>query len=182
MKFSPKHVILYSQIRRLAEKSCRNKMTQTNAQDPNYDWAQEHMVDFERYLTEQCKPNFQSVSAEDSSKFMAPMWWSVGYVIQRCLIDNKPVNPADADTLIDRAMLLLMLLTHSKNPIFFQLQDQFVLPMAKALKVSTDNKAINEKIYEGIVFTVHSLQNGKTLTVPDLTRSGHTTLEIGDTN
>lgn len=163
-------------------KSEKNKMSQNNAQDPNYDWAQEHMDDFERYLTEQCKPYFQSVSTEDSSKFMAPMWWSVGYVIQRCIADNQPIDPADTDTLIDKAMLLLMLLTHSDNPIFSQIRHQFVLPMAKVLEVSTDNKAINEKIFEGIAFTVLSLQNGKTLTVPDLTGSGQTTLEIGSTN
>ena len=157
-------------------------MTQNNAQDPNYDWAQEHMDDFERYLTEQCKPYFESVSTEDSSKFMAPVWWSVGYVIQRCITDNQPIDPADTDTLIDRAMLLLMLLTHSDNSIFYQIRHQFVLPMAKTLEVSTDNEAINKKIFEGIVFTVLSLQNENTLTVPDLTRSGQTTLEIGSIN
>ncbi len=157
-------------------------MTQNNAQDLNYNWAQEHMRDFERYLTEQCKPYFQAVSTEDSSKFMAPMWWSVGYVIQRCIADSQPIDPKDTETLIDRAMLLLMLLTHSKNPIFSQIRYQFVLPMAKALKVSTENEAINEKIFEGIAFTVLSLQNGKTLTVPDLTGHGQTILEVGRTN
>ena len=58
-------------------------MAKTSKQDPNYDWAKKHIADFERYLEEQCQPYFEEVSVEDSSKFMAPMWWSVGYVILR---------------------------------------------------------------------------------------------------
>ena len=58
-------------------------MAKTGKPDPNYDWAEKHITDFERYLAKQCQPYFEEVAAEDSSKFMAPMWWSVGYVILR---------------------------------------------------------------------------------------------------
>lgn len=154
-------------------------MTQTNKNDPNYDWAQKHMADFERYLEKQCQPYFEEVVAEDSSKFMAPMWWSVGYVIQRGLADNQSIAPDDTETLIDRAMLLLMLLTQRRSTIFPKIRSQFILPMAKALNIDKDNEAINEHILKSIAFVVLHLQDGKTLTVPDLTEPGETTLEIG---
>ena len=145
-------------------------MEKTGKPDPNYDWAEKHIADFERYLTEQCQPYFEEVSAEDSSKFMAPMWWSVGYVIQRCLADDQSVSPDDTETLTDRAMLLLMLLTQRRSAIFPKIRYQFVLPMAKALNIDKDNETINEHILKSIAFTVLSLQDGETLTVPDLTQ------------
>lgn len=147
--------------------------------DPNYDWAEKHMADFERYLEEQCQPYFKDVAAEDSSKFMAPMWWSVGYVIQRGLADNQSIPPDDTETLIDRAMLLLMLLTQRRSAIFPKIRYQFILPMAKALNIDKDNEAINEHILKSIAAVVLHLQDGKTLTVPDLTAPCETTLEIG---
>ena len=154
-------------------------MPQTNENDPNYDWAQKHMADFERYLEEQCQPYFKDVTAEDSSKFMAPMWWSVGYVIQRGLADDQSIPPDDTETLIDRSMLLLMLLTQRRSTIFPKIRYQFILPMAKALNIDKDNEAINEHILKSIAAVVLHLQDGKTLTVPDLTEPCGTTLEIG---
>ena len=103
-------------------------MAQADMQDANYRWATEHLADFERYLTEQCQPYFDVVSAEDSSKFMAPMWWGVGYVIQRGLEEKPPICPDDTETLIDRAMLLLEFLTHSSHSIFPEIRQRFVLP------------------------------------------------------
>lgn len=146
-------------------------MTQTDTHNANYVWAQKHISDFEHYLAEQCQPYFKEVAAEDSSKFMAPMWWSVGYVIQRCLTDNQSVSPDDTDMLIDRAMLLLELLTHSQHPIFQEILQSFVLPMVEALNIDKDNDAINEHILMRIAFVVHKLKEGETLSVPDLTGS-----------
>lgn len=144
-------------------------MTQTSKHDPNYDWAQKHIADFERYLTEQCQPYFEEVAAEDSSKFMAPMWWSVGYVVLRGMADNQSISADDTDTLIDRSMLLLKLLTYSQHPIFHEIRKRFVLPMAQALNIDKNNNAINQHILKSVAFIVFSLQNGETLTVPDLT-------------
>ena len=144
-------------------------MTQTNTHDSNYVWAQEHIADFERYLAEQCQPYFKEVVAEDSSKFMAPMWWSVGYVILRGMADKQSVSADDTDTLIDRAMLLLELLTHSQHPIFQEILQGFVLPMAETLNIEKNNDAINEHILMSIAFVVHKLKEGETLSVPDLT-------------
>lgn len=144
-------------------------MAKIGKQDPNYDWAKKHITDFERYLAEQCQPYFEAVIADDSSKFMAPMWWSVGYVILRGLADNQSISADDTDTLIDRATLLLDLLTHSQHPIFHEIRETFVLPMAKALKINKDNDAINQHIFKSVAFIVFSLQDGDTLTVPALT-------------
>lgn len=152
-------------------------MAKTGTQDPNYDWAQKHIADFERYLTEQCQPYFEEVAAEDSSKFMAPMWWSVGYVILRGMADNQSISADDTDTLIDRSMLLLDLLTHSRHLVFHEIRQKFVLPMAQALNVDKDNDAINQHILKSIAFVVFSLQDGETLTVPDLTGTDGITLK-----
>ena len=100
---------------------------------------------------------------------MAPMWWSVGYVILRGIVDKQSISADDTETLIDRAMLLLQLLTHSQHPVFYEIRQKFVLPMAKALKIDKDNEAINQHILKSIAFIVFSLQDGETLTVPDLT-------------
>ncbi|MCY3628149.1 hypothetical protein F4X88_10140 [Candidatus Poribacteria bacterium] len=144
-------------------------MAKTGTQDSNYDWAQKHIADFERYLTEQCQPYFEEVAAEDSSKFMAPMWWSVGYVILRGMADNQSISADDTDTLIDRSMLLLELLTYSQHPVFHEIRKRFVLPMAQALNIDKDNDGINQHILKSVAFIVFSLQDGETLTVPDLT-------------
>ncbi len=144
-------------------------MAPTNTHDSNYNWAKVHITDFERYLAEQCQPYFKEVTAEDSSKFMAPMWWSVGYVILRGMADEQSVSADDTDTLIDRAMLLLELLTHSQHPIFQEILHGFVLPMAEDLNIDKDNDAINEHILNSIAFVVHKLKEGETLSVPDLT-------------
>ena len=152
-------------------------MTQINKHDPNYDWAQKHIADFERYLAEQCQPYFEEVAAEDSSKFMAPMWWSVGYVILRGMADNQSISADDTDTLIDRSMLLLELLTHSQHPVFHEILQKFVLPMASALNIERDNEAINEHILKRIAFIVFSLRDGETLSVPDLTGTDGITLK-----
>ena len=109
---------------------------------------------------------------------MAPMWWSVGYVISRGLADKQSIPADDTDTLIDRAMLLLELLTYSQHPIFHEIQQRFVLPMAKALNIDKDNDAINQHILKSIAFIVFSLQDGETLTVPDLTGPNGITLKI----
>ena len=152
-------------------------MAKTGTQDFNYDWAQKYITDFERYLTEQCQPYFEEVAAEDSSKFMAPMWWSVGYVILRGIADKQPIPVDDTDTLIDRSMLLLELLTHSRHPIFHEILQGFVLPMARVLGIERDNEAINEQILKHIAFVVHSLRDGETLSVPDLTGPDGITLK-----
>lgn len=152
-------------------------MAQADVQDANYRWATEHLADFERYLTEQCQPYFDVVSAEDSSKFMAPMWWGVGYVIQRGLEEKPPICPDDTETLIDRAMLLLALLTHNSHSIFPEIQQRFVLPMAKALGIDKNNEAVNEQILKSVAFVVFSLRDGETLTVPELTGPRVTTLK-----
>ena len=144
-------------------------MTQTNKHDSNFDWAQKHIAGFERYLMEQCQPYFEEVAAEDSSKFMAPMWWSVGYVILRGMADKQSISADDTDTLIDRAMLLLGLLTDSQHPVFHEIRKRFILPMAQALNIDKDNDAINQHILRSVAFIVFSLQDGETLTVPDLT-------------
>ena len=152
-------------------------MAKTGKPDPNYDWAEKHITDFERYLAKQCQPYFEEVAAEDSSKFMAPMWWSVGYVILRGLTDKQSVSANDTDTLIDRSMLLLELLTHNQSPIFYEILQGFVLPMAKALNIDKDNDAINQHILKSIAFIVFSLQDGETLTVPDLSGPDGITLK-----
>lgn len=152
-------------------------MAQADMQDANYRWATEHLADFERYLTEQCQPYFDVVSAEDSSKFMAPMWWGVGYVIQRGLEEKPPICPDDTETLIDRAMLLLEFLTHSSHSIFPEIRQRFVLPMAKALGIDKSNEAVNEQILKSVAFVVFSLRDGETLTVPELTGPRVTTLK-----
>lgn len=155
-------------------------MAKTKKQDPNHDWAQKHIADFERYLAEQCQPYFEEVAAEDASKFMAPMWWSVGYVILRGLSDKQSILADDTDTLIDRAMLLLEFLTYSQHPVFHEIRRRFVLPMAKALNIDKDNDAINQHILKSIAFIVLSLQDGSTLTVPDLTGPDGITLKRED--
>lgn len=160
-------------------------MGKKGTQDPNYDWAQRYITDFERYLAEQCQPYFEEVAAEDSSKFMAPMWWSVGYVILRGLTDKESVSADDTDTLIDRSMLLLELLTHSQHPVFHEILQRFVLPMARALNIEKDNEAINEQILKHIAFIVHSLRDGEILSVPDLTGPDGITLKrerVGNTH
>ncbi len=144
-------------------------MTQNKKHKANLKWAEKHIADFERYLAEQCQPYFKEVTAKDSSKFTAPMWWSVGYVILRGMADKKSVSADDTDTLIDRAMLLLELLTHSQHPIFNEILQEFVLPMAKALNIDKDNDAINEHIFKSIAFIAHKLKEGETLSIPDLT-------------
>lgn len=143
-------------------------MIRKKAHKSNYKWAKKHIADFERYLAEQCQPCFEKVAAQESSKFMAPMWWSVGYVIQRGMADKKSVSADDLETLTDRAMLLLELLTHSQHPIFQEILQTFVLPMAKALGIDKDNDAINEHILKSIVFTAYKLKEGVTLSVPEL--------------
>ena len=152
-------------------------MAKTGTQNSNYDWAQKHIADFERYLTEQCQPYFEEVVAEDSSKFMAPMWWSVGYVILRGMADNQSISADDTDTLIDRSMLLLELLTYSQHPVFHEIRKRFVLPMAQALNIDKDNDGINQHILKSVAFIVFSLQDGETLTVPDLTGTHGITLK-----
>lgn len=152
-------------------------MAQADTRGDNYRWATEHLADFERYLAEQCRPHFDVVSADDSSKFMAPMWWCVGYVIQRGLEEKPPICPDDTETLIDRAMLLLELLTHSSHPIFPEIRQRFVLPMAKALEIDKSNETVNEQILKSVAFVVFSLRDGKTLTVPELTGPRVTTLK-----
>lgn len=144
-------------------------MAQNKTHKTNLKWAKNHIADFERYLAEQCQPYFKEVTAEDSSKFMAPMWWSVGYVILRGMADKQSVSADDTDTLIDRAMLLLELLTHSQHPIFHEILHRFVMPMAEALNIDKDNDAINEHILKSIAFVVHKLKEGETLSVPELT-------------
>lgn len=143
-------------------------MTQNRKHKANYKWAKKHITDFERYLAEQCQPHFEEVAAEESSQFMAPMWWSVGYVILRGMADKKSVSADDTDKLTDRAMLLLELLTHSEHPIFHEILQTFVLPMAKALDIDKDNDAINEHIFKSIAFIAHKLKEGETLSVPEL--------------
>ncbi len=143
-------------------------MTQNRKHKSNYKWAKKHIADFERYLSEQCQPHFEKIASEDSSKFMAPMWWSVGYVILRGMADKKSVSADDTDKLTDRAMLLLELLTHSEHPIFHEILQTFVLPMAKALNIDQDNDAINEHIFKSIAFIAHKLKEGETLSVPEL--------------
>lgn len=135
-------------------------MTRNEAHKANYKWAKKHIADFERYFAEQCLSYFKKVAAEEAAQFMAPMWWSVGYVIQRGMADKKSVPPDDTDTLIDRAMLLLELLTHSQHPIFNEILDRFVLPMAKELNIDKDNNAINEHIFKSIAFIVHNSKRG----------------------
>lgn len=160
-------------------------MAKTGTQDSNYDWARKHIADFERYLTEQCQPYFEEVAAEDSSKFMAPMWWSVGYVILRGMADNKSISADDTDTLIDRSMLLLELLTYSQHPVFHEIRKRFVLPMAQALNIDKDNDSINQHILKSVAFIVFSLRDGETLTVPDLTGTDGITLKrerVGNTH
>ena len=152
-------------------------MTQTNTHYSNYNWAKARITDFERYLAEQCQPYFKEVAAEDSSKFMAPMWWSVGYVILRGMADKQSVSADDTETLIDRAMLLLELLTHSQHPIFHEILQGFVLPMAETLNIDKDNDAINEHILNSIAFVVYKLKEGETLSVPDLTGTGGITIK-----
>jgi len=152
-------------------------MAKAGTQNSNYDWAREHIADFVRYLTEQCQPYFEEVAAEDSSKFMAPMWWSVGYVILRSMADNQSISADDTDTLIDRSMLLLGLLTYSQRPVFHEIRKRFVLPMAQALNIDQDNDAINQHILRSVAFIVSSLQDGDTLTVPDLTGPDGITLK-----
>ena len=152
-------------------------MVKTKKQDPNRDWAHKHITDFERYLAEQCQPYFEEVAAENSSQFMAPMWWSVGYVILRGIADKQSIPADDPNTLIDRAMLLLELLTYSQHPVFHEIRKRFVLPMAEALNIDNDNDAINQHILRSIAFIVFSLQNGKTLTVPNLTGPDGVTLK-----
>lgn len=152
-------------------------MAKTDTQDPNYDWAQKHSADFIRYLIEQCQPYFEEIATEESSKFMAPMWWSVGYVILRGMADNQSISADDTDTLIDRSMLLLELLTHSQHPVFHEIRQKFVLPMAKALKIDQDNDAINQHILKSVAFVVFSLRDGETLAVPDLTGPDGITLK-----
>lgn len=144
-------------------------MTQNKKHKANYKWAKKHITDFERYLAEQCQPYFEEVAAEESSQFMAPMWWSVGYVILRGMADKKSVSADDTDTLIDRAMLLLELLTHSEHPIFHEILQIFVLPMVEALNIEKNNDAINEHILKSIAFIAHKLKEGETLSIPDLT-------------
>ena len=152
-------------------------MAQADTRGDNYRWATEHLADFERYLAEQCLPHFDVVSADDSSKFMAPMWWCVGYVIQCGLEEKPPICPDDTENLIDRAMLLLELLTHSSHPIFPEIRQRFVLPMAKALEIDKNNEAVNEQILKSVAFIVFSLRDGETLTVPELTGPRVTTLK-----
>ena len=159
-------------------------MAKPGTQDSNFDWAQKHIADFERYLMEQCQPYFEEVAAEDSSKFMAPMWWSVGYVILRGMTDNQSISADDTDTLIDRSMLLLELLTYSQHPVFHEIRKRFVLPMAQALNIDQDNDAINQHILKSVAFIVFSLQDGEILTVPDLTGTDGVTLKrerVGNT-
>jgi hypothetical protein len=152
-------------------------MGKISKSDPNYDWAEKYITDFERYLSEQCQPYFEEVAAEDSSKFMAPMWWSVGYVILRGMADKQSVSADDTDTLIDKAVLLLELLTYSQQPIFHEIRQKFVLPMARELNIDEDNDAINQHILKSIAFVVFSLRDGETLTVPDLTGPDGITLK-----
>lgn len=152
-------------------------MAQAGTPGNNYRWATEHLTDFERYLAEQCRPHFDVVSADDSSKFMAPMWWCVGYVIQCGLEEKPPICPDDTETLIDRAMLLLELLTRSSHPIFPEIRQRFVLPMAKALEIDKSNETVNGQILKSVAFVVFSLRDGKTLTVPELTGPRVTTLK-----
>ena len=144
-------------------------MTQNKKHKANYKWAKKHITDFERYLAEQCQPYFEEVAAEEASQFMAPMWWSVGYVILRGMADKKSVSADDTDTLIDRAMLLLELLTHSEHPIFNEILQIFVLPMVEALNIEKNNDAINEHILKSIAFIAYKLKEGETLSIPDLT-------------
>lgn len=155
----------------------QKRMGKIGKSDPNYDWAEKYIADFERYLVEQCQPYFEEVTTEDSSKFMAPMWWSVGYVILRSLADKQSISADDTDTLIDRAVLLLDLLTHTQHPIFHEIREIFMLPMAKALKIDKDNNAINQHILKSVAFIVFSLQDGETLTVPGLTGPDGITLK-----
>ena len=108
---------------------------------------------------------------------MAPMWWSVGYVILRGLADRQSVSADDTDTLIDRAMLLLELLTYSESVAFHEIRQKFILPMAKALNIETDNDAINRHILKSIAFIVFSLRDGETLTIPALTGPDGITLK-----
>ncbi len=144
-------------------------MTQKRKHKANLKWAENQIDDFLSYLAEQCQPYFEEIASDDASKFMAPMWWSVGYVILRGMADKKTVSPDDTDTLIDRSMLLLELLTHSQHPIFNEILDRFVLPMAKELKIAKDNDAINEHIFKCIAFIANKLKEGETLSVPALT-------------
>lgn len=144
-------------------------MAQNKTHKANLKWAENHIADFERYLAEQCQPHFKEFAAEDASKCIAPMWWSVGYVILRGMADKKSVSPDDTDTLIDRAMLLLELLTHSQHPIFNEVLQIFVLPMVEALNIDKNNDAINEHIFKSIAFIAHKLKEGETLSVPALT-------------
>lgn len=147
-------------------------MTQNKTHKINYKWAKKHISDFERYLAEQCQPYFEEVASEESSQFMAPMWWSVGYVILRSMADKQSVSADDTDILIDKAMLLLELLTYSQHPIFQEILHKFVLPVAETLNIDKDNDAINEHILRNIAFIVYKLKEGETLSVPDLTGPG----------
>ena len=90
---------------------------------------------------------------------------------------SNPVPADDTDTLIDRSMLLLELLTHNQSPIFYEILQGFVLPVAKALNIDKDNDAINQHILKSIAFIVFSLQDGETLTVPDLSGPDGITLK-----
>lgn len=143
-------------------------MTQNRKHKANIKWAEKHIADFEHYLAEQCQPYFEEIASEETSRFMAPMWWSVGYVILRGMAEKKSVSPDDTDTLIDRSMLLLELLTHSQHAIFKEVLQKFVLPMAESLNIEKDNDAINEHIFKCIIHIGNKLKEGETLTVPAL--------------
>ena len=99
------------------------------------------------------------------------MWWSVGYVILRGMADKQSVSADDTDTLIDRAVLLLELLTYSQHPIFHEIRQKFVLPMATELNIDEDNDAINQHILKSIAFVVFSLRDGENLDSSRLNRS-----------
>ena len=156
-------------------------MTQKRKHKANLKWAKKHMTDFERYLAEQCQPYFEEFASDDTSKYVAPMCWTVGYVILQDMADKKSVSPDNTDTLIHRAMLLLELLTQSQHPIFNEILDKFVLPMAKELNIDKDNDAINEHIFKSIAYIVHKLKEGETLLVPDLTGPDGIMIKIEDT-
>lgn len=156
-------------------------MAQKRKHKANLKWAENQIDDFLRYLAEQCQPYFEEIASDDASKFMAPMWWSVGYVILRGMADKKSVSPDDTDTLIDRSMLLLELLTHSQHPIFNEILDRFVIPMAKELNIDKDNDAINEHLIKSIAYIVHKLKEGETLSVPALTGADGIILKRAET-
>lgn len=153
-------------------------MPENNTEDPDYQWAEVHAADFERYLREQCRPDFEGSLADEYIRLVAPMLWTVSYVIQRTTKDNGPVNTDDSEMLIERSIALFGHITRRKNPIFIEILNKFLVPMAEAMNIVRDSRAITDDICRKIGHIVQLLQDGETCFIKHLTESGYITLEI----